>query len=78
MAGWDTDTNAGDVGPVMGIVLGPGAISEKWTKPIENTFRSDAKGAEEWKIDELARRTAAAGTMMTAAKSAGLVEIVSQ
>ena len=44
MAGWDTDTNAGDVGPVMGIVLGPGAISEKWTKPIENTFRSDAKG----------------------------------
>ena len=78
MAGWDTDTNAGDVGPVMGVVLGPGAIAEKWTDPIENTFRSDVKGAEEWQIDELARRTAAAGTMMTAAKSAGLVEIVSR
>ena len=71
MAGWDTDTSTGDIEPVMRIVLGPpGAIAEKRTKPIENTFRSDAKGAEEWKIDELARRTAAAGTMMTAAKFA--------
>ncbi len=78
MAGWDTDTNAGDVGPVMGVILGPGAIAEKWTKPIANIFRSDVNGAEEWKIDELARRTAAAGTQMTAAKSAGLVQIVSQ
>ena len=75
MAGWDTDTNAGDVGPVMGVVLGPEAIAEKWTKPIANIFRSDVKGAEEWKIDELARRTADAGMRMTAAKSAGLVEI---
>ena len=78
MAGWDTDTNAGDVGPVMGVILGPGAIAEKWTNPIDNTFRSDVKGAEEWKIDELARRIAATGKIMTAAKSAGLVEIVSQ
>ena len=78
MAGYDTDTNAGDVGPVMGVILGPGAIAEKWTKPIANTFRTDVKGAEEWKIDELARRTVAAGMRMTEAKSAGLVEIVSQ
>ena len=78
MAGWDTDTNAGDVGPVMGIIRGPGAIAEKWTQPIANTFRCDVKGAEEWKIDELARRTVAVGMKMTRAKSAGLVEIVSQ
>lgn len=78
MAGWDTDTNAGDVGPVMGVILGPGAIAEKWTKPIGNVFRSDVKGAEEWSIDELARRTVAAGTRMTAAKSSGRVRIVSQ
>ena len=78
MAGWDTDTNAGDVGPVMGVILGPGAIAEKWTKPIANTFRSDVKGAEEWEIDELARRTVAAGIRMTEAKSAGLVQIVTQ
>ena len=57
MAGWDTDTNAGDVGPVMGIIHGPGAIAEKWTEPIANTFRCDVKGAKQWKIDELARRT---------------------
>ena len=78
MAGWDTDTNAGDVGPVMGVILGPGAIAEKWTNPIANTLRTDVKGAEEWKIDELARRTVAAGMRMTEANSAGLVEIVSQ
>ncbi|MDE0626907.1 MAG: ADP-ribosylglycohydrolase family protein, partial [Bryobacterales bacterium] len=78
MAGWDTDTNAGDVGPVMGVILGPGAIAQKWTDPIANTFRTDVKGAEEWKIDQLARRTAAMGAKMTAAKSAGLVEIVGQ
>ena len=75
MAGWDTDTNAGDVGPVMGVILGPEAIAEKWTKPIANILRSDVKGAEEWKIDELARRTADAGMRMTAARSAGVVEI---
>ena len=78
MAGWDTDTNAGDVGPVMGVVLGSGAISAKWIEPIGNTFRCDVKGAEEWQIDELARRTAAVGATLTAAKSAGLVEIVDQ
>jgi len=78
MAGWDTDTNAGDVGPVMGVILGPGAIAEKWTAPIANIFRSDVKGAEEWKIDELARRTADMGMRMTAAKSSGLVEILSE
>ncbi len=78
MAGWDTDTNAGDVGPVMGVVLGPGAISAKWTEPIGNTFRCDVKGAEEWQIDELARRTVAVGATLTAARSAGLVEIVDQ
>ena len=78
MAGWDTDTNAGDVGPVMGVILGPGAIAEKWTAPIANIIRSDVKGAEEWKIDELARRTADMGMRMTEAKSAGLVEILSE
>lgn len=76
MAGYDTDTNAGDVGPVLGVIHGPGAIAEKWTEPIANTFRCDVKGAEEWKIDEIARRVAAVGATMTAAKSAGLVEIL--
>ena len=78
MAGWDTDTNAGDVGPVMGVILGPGAIAEHWTEPIANTFRTDVKGAEEWRIDELARRTVAAGARMTAARSAGVVRIDGQ
>ncbi len=78
MAGWDTDTNAGDVGPVMGIILGPGAIAEKWTDPIANTFRCDVRGAETWNIDELARRTAAVGQTMTEEKSAGAVGILDE
>lgn len=76
MAGWDTDTNAADVGPVMGVILGPQAIGEKWTGPIANILRSDVRGAEEWRIDELARRTVEAGKRMTAAKSEGSVRIV--
>ena len=75
MAGYDTDTNAGDVGPVLGVIHGPGAIADKWKEPIANILRSDVKGAEEWKIDELAQRTVAMGKNMTAAKSAGKVEI---
>ncbi len=78
MAGWDTDTNAADVGPVMGVVHGPSVISAKWTDPIANILRCDVKGAEDWKIDELARRTAAMGAIMTQAKSEGMVEIVSE
>ena len=75
MAGWDTDTNAADVGPVMGVVLGRAALAEKWTKPIANTIRTDVKSAKECKIDELSRRTVAMGKEMTAAKSKGRVEI---
>jgi len=75
MAGWDTDTNAADVGPVMGIVLGGAAIAEKWTKPIANIMRTDVRGAEELQIDELSRRTVEMGKKMTAAKSAGKVDI---
>jgi len=76
MSGWDTDTNAADVGPVMGIILGASGIAEKWTKPIGNIMRTDVKGAKELKIDELSRRTVELGKKMTAAKSAGRVEII--
>lgn len=72
MAGWDTDTNAGDVGPVMGVILGAKRIPAQWIEPIGNDFRCDVRGAEEWKIDELARRTAEMGKKMTAAKSPGV------
>ena len=76
MSGWDTDTNAADVGPVMGIILGASGIAEKWTKPIGNIMRTDVKGAKELKIDELSRRTVELGKKMTAAKSAARVEII--
>ena len=75
LAGWDTDTNAADVGPVMGVVLGANAIAEKWTTPIANIMRTDVKGAEELKIDSLTLRTVEIGKQMTAAKSAGRIEI---
>ena len=78
MSGWDTDTNAADVGPVMGIIHGANGIAEKWTKPIGNIMRSDVKGAKELKIDELAHRTVEVGKQMTAAKSSGKVDITDQ
>jgi ADP-ribosylglycohydrolase len=75
MAGWDTDTNTADVGPVMGIILGASSIAEKWTAPIANVMRTDVRGAEELQIDDLSRRTVEIGMTMTSAKSAGRVEI---
>lgn len=75
MAGWDTDTNTADVGPVMGIIHGRSGISEKWTAPIGNIMRTDVKGTKELKIDDLSRRTVELGKKMTVAKSEGTVVI---
>ncbi|MDO4357809.1 MAG: ADP-ribosylglycohydrolase family protein [Clostridia bacterium] len=39
MCGWDTDCNAGNVGTIMGVFKGIGAIDyDKWLSPIEDTF----------------------------------------
>ena len=36
MAGWDTDCNAGNVGAIMGVAVGPEGIGEEWRAPIND------------------------------------------
>ncbi len=36
MAGWDTDCNVGNLGTIMGVLLGPDAIEEKWREPMND------------------------------------------
>lgn len=39
MCGWDTDCNAGNVGTILGVFKGIGAIDfDKWLRPIGDTF----------------------------------------
>lgn len=38
MAGWDTDCNAGNVGAIMGVALGLGAIGPAWREPMNDVL----------------------------------------
>jgi ADP-ribosylglycohydrolase len=60
--GWDTDTNGAAVGSVLGAIVGPAGIDERWTAPLENRIASSLPGFDASTIDGLARRTVAAGS----------------
>ena len=37
MCGWDTDCNAGNIGTILGVLVGPEGIDEeKWVRPLED------------------------------------------
>jgi ADP-ribosylglycohydrolase len=54
---FDTDSNAAVVGAVMGTLLGPEDIEEKWTAPIGGLMASAVLGEHMNRIEELAERT---------------------
>ena len=41
-AGWDTDCNCGNVGSIMGALLGLKGIDEKWIKPINDVVNASS------------------------------------
>ena len=43
--GWDTDTNGAAVGSVLGAIVGPGGIDERWTAPLQQPDRELAARA---------------------------------
>ncbi len=57
MAGWDTDSAAATVGSVLGGLLGPSAIPDQWTRPLDNRIQTSLPGGQV-RIDDLAARTA--------------------
>lgn len=42
MCGWDTDCNAGNVGSIMGVLVGINQIEDKWVKPINDLLLSSS------------------------------------
>jgi hypothetical protein len=68
MMALDTDCNCGNIGAIMGTILGAEGIPPAWKDPLENTFHTYVKGYEHWKISELAQRICRAGNKVLAAK----------
>ena len=58
-AGWDTDTNGAAVGSVMGALVGPAGIDERWSLPLKNRVATSLPGFDGSTIDGLARRALA-------------------
>nr|MDO8115387.1 ADP-ribosylglycohydrolase family protein [Candidatus Sigynarchaeota archaeon] len=54
--GMDADCNCGNVGAILGTMLGPENIPGKWKDPLDNRFLTLTKDAEEDHLDAVARR----------------------
>lgn len=57
MGGLDTDSNAATVGSIMGALVGPGGIPERWSAPLNDRVRSFLPGFDNSSISALAART---------------------
>jgi ADP-ribosylglycohydrolase len=68
MMALDTDCNCGNIGAIMGTILGTKGILPAWRVPLKDTFHTYVKGYEHWKISELAQRICQAGNKVLAAK----------
>jgi len=61
MMGYDTDCNCGNIGAILGAMVGADKIPLKWKEPLQDTFSTYVKGHEKWKISELSRRVVNVG-----------------
>ncbi len=55
--GYDVDCNAGEVGTVLGVILGRDGIPKHWTEPIHDELKTYLPGFETLSISQLARTT---------------------
>ena len=67
MMALDTDCNCGNLGTIMGTILGAKGIPPAWKDPLQDTFHTYVKGYEDWAISELAQRICQVGREVTAA-----------
>jgi ADP-ribosylglycohydrolase len=68
MMALDTDCNCGNLGTIMGVILGAGGIPAAWKDPLQDTFHTLVKGYERWRISELAERICQLGSKVLAAE----------
>ncbi len=66
MMALDTDCNCGNIGAIMGTILGAKGIPPTWKDPLEDTFHTYVKGYEHWRISELAQRICQVGKKIIA------------
>ncbi|HHV62095.1 MAG TPA: helix-turn-helix domain-containing protein [Firmicutes bacterium] len=70
MCGLDTDCNAGQVGAILGTIIGANQIPAKWREPIKDRLDSEVIGFEHLKISEIAKWTTEIGqTLVRVGKS---------
>jgi ADP-ribosylglycohydrolase len=55
--GYDVDCNAGEVGTVLGVIMGIDGIDSKWYKPFNGIIETYMQGFKKMKISELVERT---------------------
>ena len=61
MMALDSDCNCGNVGAIMGTILGADGIPSVWKDPLKDAFHTYVKDFEHWSIPELAERICEAG-----------------
>jgi ADP-ribosylglycohydrolase len=58
-AGLDTDTNGAAVGSILGAVVGPEGIDDRWTASLRGRFSTSLPGFDGVTVEELVERTLA-------------------
>jgi ADP-ribosylglycohydrolase len=76
MMGLDTDCNCGNIGAILGAMLGSSNIPSKWREPLQDRFSTYVKGYEKWKITELARRVTEVGKRVIEEKYSGDLKLI--
>lgn len=61
MCGLDTDCNAGQVGAILGVLLGEDGIPDKWKIPLGDSFENYAVDFNDLTISDFAHRTCQLG-----------------
>jgi len=56
MMGYDTDCNCGNIGTIMGTILGEKQIPAQWKDPLRNQFHTFVKGHKHWRISDLSAK----------------------
>jgi len=64
MMGYDTDCNCGNLGAILGTILGEKRIPAKWKDPLQDRFNTYVRGYESWRITDLSRRICDASKML--------------
>ncbi|GGM13889.1 ADP-ribosylglycohydrolase family protein [Nakamurella endophytica] len=57
VSGWDTDSTGATVGGLVGAVVGPEGIADRWTDPIGGRVASSLPGFADARVPDLVRRT---------------------